>query len=300
MRAHVSALILLLVSTFCPSGRITNPAEAADHNGLLVSTAVRPAQLSEPACDSTLAREFNIVEAEDAMKCWVLRPDEATYDFRQGDGTRSGAGFRLGRVNEALDESGNVRSSIWHDKPGVGFSRHGANYIEQVFRRAHKAAPHALLFYSEAEGEGLNGKSNAIYSMVKNFGLRGVPINGVGLQMHTPKLDADVPAIAANIVRLTALGAQVHITEVDVSLPRDSGGEARADDLTRHADAYRGIARVCLNSAGRTAIRTWGFTHKYSRIGSHSRGTRGQALPFDRSYRPKAAHRLLLEERLAG
>jgi GH35 family endo-1,4-beta-xylanase len=27
-------------------------------------------------------------------------------------------------------------------------------HIEQVFRRAHKADPHALLFYSEAEGEG--------------------------------------------------------------------------------------------------------------------------------------------------
>lgn len=136
-----------------------------------------------------------------------------------------------------------MRSSLWYDKPGVGFSRHGTNYIEQVFRRAHKADPQALIFYNEAEGEDLNGKSNAIYSLVNNFRRRGVPINGVELQMHIPKLDADVPAIAANIARLTALGAQVHITEVDVSLPLDSGGEARADD-------YRGIARVCLNSAG--------------------------------------------------
>jgi len=118
--------------------------------------------------------------------------------------------------------------------------------------------------------------------------------------MHIPKLDADVPAIAANIARLTALGVQVHITELDVSLPLDSGGQVRADDLTRQADVYRGIARVCLNSAGCTAIQTWGFTDKYSWIGSHSRGTRGQALPFDRSYRPKAAYRALWEESLGG
>jgi GH35 family endo-1,4-beta-xylanase len=32
-----------------------------------------------------LAREFNTVEAENAMKWWVLRPDEATVEFRQGD-----------------------------------------------------------------------------------------------------------------------------------------------------------------------------------------------------------------------
>jgi endo-1,4-beta-xylanase len=99
--------------------------------------------------------------------------------------------------------------SIWYNKPGVGFSRHGRKYIEQAFGRAHKADPHALLFYNEGQGEGLNGKSNAIYSMVKNFRRRGVPIKGVGLQMHIPKLDADVPAIAANIARLTALGVQV-------------------------------------------------------------------------------------------
>jgi GH35 family endo-1,4-beta-xylanase len=52
---------------------------------LQVRTAVGPAQLSEPAYASTLAREFNTVEAEDAMKWWVLRPDEATVAFRQGD-----------------------------------------------------------------------------------------------------------------------------------------------------------------------------------------------------------------------
>ena len=53
--------------------------------GVLIGTAVRPSQLSESAYASTLAREFNMVEAEDAMKWWVLRPDKDTYDFRQAD-----------------------------------------------------------------------------------------------------------------------------------------------------------------------------------------------------------------------
>jgi GH35 family endo-1,4-beta-xylanase len=52
--------------------------------------------------------------------------------------------------------------------------------------------------------------------MVKNFSRRGVPIDGVGLQMHIPNLDADVRAIAANVARPTALGAQVHITELSL------------------------------------------------------------------------------------
>ena len=169
-----------------------------------------------------------------------------------------------------------------------------------MFRWAHKADPRALLFYNEAEGEGLNRKSDAIYAMVKDFKHRGVPIHGVGLQMHVPNLDANVPEIAANIARLTALGLQVHITELDVSLPVDSSGRLLPDDLSRQAEVYRGIVWACLNSPGCTAIQTWGFTDKYSWIGSHSRGARGQALPFDRAYQPKPAYRAVLEELLAG
>jgi endo-1,4-beta-xylanase len=300
---------------------------------VLVGTAVRPSQLSETAYASTLAREFSMVEAEDAMKWAILRPDRATYNFRQGDEVvrfaqahqmkvrghclvwgrynpdwltqghfttrqlsrllhehitrvmkhyRSQV-FAWDVVNEGLDENGDVRDSLWYNQPGIGWSQKGTAYIEQVFRWAHKADPHALLFYNEAEGEGLNRKSDAIYTMVKDFKRRGVPIDGVGLQMHIPTLDAEIPAIAANIARLTALGVQVHIKELDVSLPVDSNGLPRPDNLTRQAEVYRGIVRACLNSAGCTAIQTWGFTDKYSWIGSHSRGARGKALPFDRA-----------------
>ncbi len=324
--------------------------QEADNAGLLIGTAVRPSQLSEAAYASTLAHEFNMVEPEDAMKWWVLRPDATTFDFRQGDEvvrfaqshqmkirghclvwgrynpdwltqghfttqqlsqllhehiTRvmkhfAGQVFAWDVVNEALDENGNVRDSLWYNQPGIGLSENGTAYIEQVFRWAHKADPRALLFYNEAEGEGLNRKSDAIYAMVKDFKHRGVPIHGVGLQMHVPNLDANVPEIAANIARLTALGLRVHITELDVSLPVDSSGRLFPDDLTRQAEVYRGIVWACLNSPGCTAIQTWGFTDKYSWIGSHSRGARGQALPFDRAYQPKPAYRAVLEELLAG
>jgi endo-1,4-beta-xylanase len=212
----------------------------------------------------------------------------------------AGQVFAWDVVNEALDENGNVRDSLWYNHPGIGFSRHGTKYIEQVFRWAHEADPHALLFYNEAEGEGLNRKSDSIYAMVKNFKRHGVPIDGVGLQLHVSLRGTDIPAITGNIQRLTELGVQVHITELDVSLPLDSSGQVRAEDLIRQAAMYRGIVRGCLNSTGCTAIQTWGFTDKYSWIGSHSRGARGQALPFDQAYQPKAAYHAVLEEFEAG
>lgn len=295
------AIFVLVMTSFCSAQSLR---EEADNAGLLIGTAVRPSQLTESAYASTLAREFNMVEAEDAMKWWVLRPDKNTYDFHQADELVrfaqshqmkvrghclvwgrdnphwltqgqftarqlsrllhehinrvmkhfAGEVFAWDVVNEALDENGNVRDSLWYNQPGIGLSRRGTAYIEQVFRWAHKADPKALLFYNEAEGEAMNRKSNAIYAMVEDFKRRGIPIDGVGLQLHIPKLDADVPAIAENIARLTALGVQVHITELDVSLPLDSSGMPKSEDLTRQAEVYRGIVRACLNNAACTAI----------------------------------------------
>lgn len=211
----------------------------------------------------------------------------------------AGQVFAWDVVNEALDETGSFKDSIWYNQPGIGFAGKGSAYVEQAFRWAREADPHALLFYNENGGEGLNAKSDAIYAMVKDFKRRGVPIDGVGLQMHISQLDFDTAAVAANIARLTALGVQVHITELDVSLPLEPGGLARNEDLLQQAAVYRGVVRACLQNPGCTAIQTWGFTDKWSWIGSHSHGTRGAALPFDRAYKPKPAYDAMLEE-IAG
>jgi endo-1,4-beta-xylanase len=346
-RSWFFPLLMLAITPVCISQTLRQDAEFAN---VLVGTAVRPGQLAETAYAATLAREFNMVEPEDAMKWWALRPDPNHYDFRQGDevvrfahahqmkirghclvwGRNNPDWLTQGRftktqlsrilrehifrvmkhyegqvfawdvINEALDENGNPRDSLWYNQPGIGLSEKRTAYIGQVFRWAHQADPHALLFYNEAEGEGLNRKSDAIYAMVKDFKRRGIPIDGVGLQMHVPALNADIAGITANIARLTALGLQVHITELDVSLPVDSNGISRPEDLENQASVYRGIVRACLNNPGCTAIQTWGFTDKYSWIGSHSRGLRGQALPFDRTYQPKSAYRALSEELKAG
>jgi endo-1,4-beta-xylanase len=212
----------------------------------------------------------------------------------------SGQVFAWDVVNEALDEKGNPRDSIWYNKPGIGLSDKGMAYVEQAFRWAHDADPAALLFYNEAEGEGLNGKSDAIYAMVKDFKNRRVPIDGVGLQLHISRLDFDTDAVAKNIARLTKLRVQVHITELDVSLPVDANGQAQKQDLLRQAEIYAAVARACLQNLGCTAIQTWGFTDKYSWIGSHSHGARGAALPFDRAYKPKPAYESILKELTSG
>lgn len=208
----------------------------------------------------------------------------------------AGRVFAWDVVNEAFDENGQAKDSIWYNRPGIGLAGKQTAYVEQAFRWAHEADPKALLFYNEGQGEGLNSKSNAIYAMVKDFKQRGVPIDGVGLQMHISDLAFVASGVASNIWRLTALGLQVHITELDVALPVDSSGQAQSDDLQKQAEVYRRVARACLQNPGCTAIQTWGFTDKYSWIVSHSHGREGSALLFDRAYRPKPAYNAMLEE----
>lgn len=351
---------------------------AAETSGLLMGAAVRSSQLSEAAYSSTLAREFNMLEPEDALKWEVVHPEPGSYDFSQADrivdfavrhgmkirghtlvwhrqnplwltenkyssgelaeilenhiktvvGHYRGKIFAWDVVNEAFDElrPGSLRSTIWRDQPGIAIASSGEaraasnparsepdarslkqsySYIERCFRWAHEADPQALLFYNEAEAEAVNPKSDAIYAMVRDFRERGVPIDGVGLQMHISQADisrtsmaslhADVASISENIKRFTALGVQVQITEMDVALPVNAEGDARPEDLQKQADIYREIVGACLSHKRCTAIQTWGFTDKYSWIGSHSKHTQGAALLFDRNYQAKPACQALRE-----
>ena len=347
-RSRITAILIVAIALATHSQSLR---QASDRAGLLKGTAVRPSQFSEPAYASTLAREYNMIEPEDAMKWWVLRRGPDKFDFRQGDEVAQfahvhqikvrghclvwgrsnpdwlaqanfapaqlsrllhdhieqvmkhyrGQVFAWDVVNEALDEKGKVRDSLWYNQPGIGFAGRETAYIAQAFRWAHEADPSALLFYNEAGGEGLNRKSDAIYAMVKDFRDRGVPIDGVGLQLHISQLNFDATSLDANIARLAALGLQVHITELDVALAVDARGQLLdPNDLQRQAEIYRQVLRACLRNSRCTAIQTWGFTDKYSWIGSSSHGTRGWALPFDRNYLPKPAYDAILEELRAG
>jgi endo-1,4-beta-xylanase len=179
-------------------------------------------------------------------------------------------------VNEAFDESGSLKPSIWYDRRGIGLAGKSTAYIEQAFRWAHDADPQALLFYNDNGAETTNPKSDAIYAMVKDFKQHGVPISGVGMQMHIFDLHADAESISRNIARFTALGPQVHITEMDVAVPLDAAGHASASALARQADIYRAIAAACLTHPGCSAIQTWGFTDKYSWIGWKTKRRQGE------------------------
>jgi endo-1,4-beta-xylanase len=212
-------------------------------------------------------------------------------------GHYAGRVFAWDVVNEAFDARGNLKHSIWYDQPGIGLAGRGTAYIERVFRWARAADPKALLFYNDYDAEGLNAKSDAIYAMVKDFKARGVPIDGVGLQMHIFNFDThNLSSLSANMARLAALGVQVHITEMDVAIPiRADGRPANLPDLHRQAEIYRQVAASCVAQPACTAFQTWGVTDRYSWIPAATKGRAGAGLLFDQDYAAKPAYRAVFD-----
>jgi endo-1,4-beta-xylanase len=194
-------------------------------------------------------------------------------------------------VNEAFNDDGTIRSTIWSDSPGIGLK--GSAYIEQALRWAHQADPNAKLFYNDYSNASISAKSDAIYKMAQDFLSRGVPLNGIGLQMHLTNANTDLSGIEPNIKRLTDLGLEVQYTELDVRLPVDSSGNATSAMLATEAQIYQSAVTICLKYRLCTAVQTWGFTDKHSWIPGTYPGF-GAALEFDANYQPKPAYTSML------
>lgn len=190
-------------------------------------------------------------------------------------------------LNEAVDDwNGGLRQTIW-------LQRIGPEYIDLAFQAAHEADPNALLYYNDYSNEGLGGKSDAVYNLVKGLLERGVPVHGVGFQLHTSLAWRPNPQdVAANMARYAALGLRVQITEMDVRT-QDVGGEM-ADKLAAQAQVYREMLDVCLAAPNCDGLNTWGFTDKYSWIPWFT-GKPDAALIYDENYRPKPAYHALAE-----
>jgi len=190
-------------------------------------------------------------------------------------------------VNEAVADDGSLRNNLW-------LSTIGPDYIEQAFRFAHEADPDAKLFYNDYGGENTSRKANAIFKFVSDLKSKGVPIDGVGLQMHIGIGASETlnPAeVTANMDRLTALGLEVQITEMDVKMQNGTGYQR--ERLAAQAELYANMLRVCLQHPGCTAFLSWGFTDEYSWIPRDTKKD-DAPLPFDKSYQPKPALGALL------
>ena len=95
----------------------------------------------------------------------------------------------------------------------------GEDYIAEAFRMAHKADPDAKLFYNDYSATDPN-KMVKICFLLEELLAQGVPVHGMGIQGHWDIYSPSATQIETAIRRYAALGLEVQITELDISVFR--------------------------------------------------------------------------------
>lgn len=190
-------------------------------------------------------------------------------------------------VNEAIDDATNsFRNTFW-------YQTFGENYIVKAFNYARQADPSVKLYYNDYNADGLSVKSDSMYSIVKRFKQQGVPIDGVGLQMHVSLENfPGKAAVLANMNRLGELGLDVYVTEIDVAINEDLSGVS-VPKYPQQAQVYREVLEACIESPYCKDYTIWGITDRYSWYEQFFNKT-DWPLITDYDYQPKEAWNAIL------
>ena len=181
-------------------------------------------------------------------------------------------------VNESFENDGSFRRSVWYNAMGEG-------YIEKAFRQARINSPLSRLIYNDFDVAFEGPKADAMFNLVSRLLDEGVPIDGVGFQMHLDTSFDRFDSVRRNFQRFADLGLEIYITELDVS--QFSGIQE-----DRQASIYRDVLSVCLEQSACKAVQLWGLTDRYSWRRAFS------PLPLNGNYDAKPAY-FSLQQRLS-
>jgi endo-1,4-beta-xylanase len=188
-------------------------------------------------------------------------------------------------VNEAFNEDGTLRHSIWRQKLGDG-------YIEKAFAFAHEADPNALLFYNDYNLESNPTKLRSALKLFNQLRLRGIKVDGIGVQMHINTFSPTPSQIAYTFQEIAAHHYQVHVSELDISLnPMGKELTLSASLLEQQAQLLGSLVAHYnqLPTAYQYGITFWGITDRYSWIRSFYNRI-DYPLLYDDHYQPKPCY----------
>jgi endo-1,4-beta-xylanase len=157
-------------------------------------------------------------------------------------------------VNEALNEDGTYRESVWYNTIGEAF-------IPIAFAYTREIAPKVKLYYNDYNLEYNQEKTagaRRIVNLIKSY---GAPIDGVGFQAHvasetTPTSGGPAPdeaTLTSALSSVADLGVEVAYTELDVRM----NTPATEEKLDVQADAYYRITAACMNVKKCVGITVW-------------------------------------------
>ena len=204
-------------------------------------------------------------------------------------------------VNEAMADDG--RSWPGREQSPYRQSRHfqlcGDEFIAKAFQFAREADPNALLFYNDYSCVD-EGKRERIYNMVKKMKDAGVPIDGIGMQGHYNIYFPSEEQLEKAIVRFKELVNHIHITELDLRMNQEMGGQLQGFSRgeakpipaymnTLQTDQYARLFKVFRKHKDVIdCVTFWNLGDRDSWLGVNN-----HPLPFDENYRPKACYRAI-------
>ncbi|MFC4068521.1 endo-1,4-beta-xylanase [Actinoplanes subglobosus] len=191
-------------------------------------------------------------------------------------------------VNEVIDESQSdgLRRSNWYNVAGL-------DYIRTAFRVAREVAPHAKLYINDYNTN-VPAKRDFLFGLVQQLKAEGVPIDGVGHQVH---ININWPTVAetkAMIDKFVPLGIDQQVTEMDVSIYTSSSESfptPPADRLLKQAYVYRDMFALFRQYPGEiTSVTLWGLADDNTWLDTYPVARKDAPLLFDTTLQAKSAY----------
>ena len=197
-------------------------------------------------------------------------------------------------VNEAIDSLGRLRiTGPIRDDYFYWGKYLKSGYVARAFRYAHRANPRALLFYNDYNLEIYPRKLAGVLQLVKSLQREGVPIDGIGTQMHISIRTPD-KGIDEAFRALASTGLQIRISELDIKVNPSNKPDFIMTPALEKAQALKCRHVIAsffkyVPASQRYGITFWNLGTKDSWLtaGEHRKGS---PTLFDSLYRPKAMY----------
>ncbi|MDD7279720.1 MAG: endo-1,4-beta-xylanase [Oscillospiraceae bacterium] len=161
-------------------------------------------------------------------------------------------------VNEAADDGGGMRKSLWYQTVGE-------DYIEQAFKFARKYAPEdTKLFYNDYNSYQTR-KQNDIITFLRPVVEAG-NIDGMGMQSHI-NVDISISQYMAALQKYyDELGLEINVTELDVC--RGDGDDWQQEQGEYYKEFMSEILKLRKNGVPITSVTLWGISDTDSWLSS--------------------------------
>lgn len=202
-------------------------------------------------------------------------------------------------VNEVMNTAGGeYRETLW-------YKALGKDYVAKAFTYAHEADPDAVLFYNDFNIERDTAKLHGALRMIEELQAQGIPISGLGFQMHT-RMDIPNDVIAYTLQKGAETGLQIHLSEVDIIFNKhddtQGGGVQVYDEITpelldQQKEKYKELVRMYRSIVPKTqqyGITFWGVSDRYTWINGFF-NLKDKPTIFDEQHQPKPAYHGVME-----